>query len=62
MRTQRVFDQTAPSPDEIRAAIIRAHHERSQAFGRLLGTLFSWRREGATEPQHTGDLGAAACR
>jgi hypothetical protein len=62
MGTQRVFDQTAPSPDEIRAAIIRAHHERSQAFGRLLGALFSWRRDGATAPQQTGDLGAAACR
>ena len=62
MGTQRVFDQTMPSPDEIRAAIRRAHHERSEAFRRLLGALFSWRREGVTEPQHTGGLGAATCR
>ena len=62
MATQRVFDQTMPSPDEIRAAIRRAHHERSQAFRRALGALSSWRREGVTEPQHTSGLGAAACR
>jgi hypothetical protein len=62
MGTQRVFDRTMPSPDEIQAAIRRAHHERSQAFGRLLGALFSWRREGVTEPQHAGGIGAAACR
>ncbi len=62
MGTQRVFDQTMPSHDEIQAAIVRAHHERSQALRRLLGALFSWRREGVTEPQHTGGLGAAACR
>jgi hypothetical protein len=62
MGTQRVFDQTMPSPDEIQAAVRRAHHERSQAFRGLLGALFSRRREDVTEPQHTASLDAAACR
>lgn len=62
MKTQLLFDRPMPSPEEIQAAIRRAHYERSQAFRRLLGALFSWRREGVTEPRHTGSLGAAACR
>jgi hypothetical protein len=62
MKPQLLFDQPMPAPDEIQAAIRRAHHERSQAFGRLLGALFSRRREGVTEPQHTAGLDAAACR
>ena len=40
MATQRVFDQPMPSPDEIRAAIRRAHHKRSQALSRMLVALF----------------------
>jgi hypothetical protein len=62
MKTQLLFDRPMPSPEEIQAAIRRAHHERSQALRRLLGALFSWRREGGTEPRHTGGVGAAACR
>jgi hypothetical protein len=45
MATQRVFDQRAPSPDEIQAAIQRGHRARSQALGQLLGALFSRRQK-----------------
>jgi hypothetical protein len=62
MKPQLLFDQPMPTPDEIQAAIRRAHHERSQALRRLLGALFSWRTEDVTEPRHTAGLDAAACR
>jgi hypothetical protein len=62
MATQRVFDQPMPSPDEIRAAIRRAHHERSQAVSRMLVALFSRRNMSVVEPEHTAGLGAATCR
>ena len=45
MVTQRVFDQRAPSPDEIQAAIQRGHRARSQALGQLLSALFSRRQK-----------------
>jgi hypothetical protein len=62
MKRQPLFDQPMPAPDEIQAAIRRAHHERSQALRRLLGALFSRRGEGVTERQHTAGLDAATCR
>ena len=61
MTTQRVFDQPMPSPEEIQAAMRRAHRERSEAFHRLLGALFARRNGSEVERAHTRP-GAAACR
>jgi hypothetical protein len=59
---QPLFDQPLPSHEQIEAAIRRAHHERAQAFRRILGALFRRRKVAVAEPQHTPGLGVAACR
>jgi hypothetical protein len=62
MAAQPLFDQVMPSPDEIQAAIRRAHHERSQALRRILVTLFSRRKVSVLKPEHTRGLDVAAWR
>ena len=62
MTTHPLFDQPMPTPEEIQAAIRRAHYERSQAFRRVLGALFSRRKVSVVEPEHAPGLSAAGCR
>jgi ribosomal 50S subunit-associated protein YjgA (DUF615 family) len=62
MQRQPLFDQKVPSPEEIQAAIRRAHRERSEALRRLLGTLFRRRKVRVAEREHAPSLGAAVCR
>jgi hypothetical protein len=52
MATQRVFDQPFPPPEQIQAAIQRAHRERSQALRRFLIALFSRRKPGTARGTH----------
>ena len=60
MESQRIFDEPLPSPDEIRAAVRRAHDERSQALSRMLAALFARRNASVARPERTA--GTAACR
>jgi hypothetical protein len=50
-----------PSPEEIDAAIRRAHHERAVAFRRILGALFG-RKDAAAEAVPVHGVTAATCR
>jgi hypothetical protein len=56
MNAHQVFDQPFPPPEEIQAAVRRAHWERSQALRRLLIALFSLRKQERIEATHSPAL------
>ena len=55
-----MFSSPSPTPEEVRAAIARAHRERSEAMRSLLGALFRRRKASGTEPAVHAET--VACR
>jgi hypothetical protein len=53
MRTILGTPYTPPTPEELEAAIRRAHRERAQAMRDLWSSLFWWQRRMKAEPPKT---------
>jgi hypothetical protein len=61
MTAQPAWDGRAPTPEEIRDLMHRAHQARSRAVGDLFRKLLASSKPAVTEPEHANGLRPAAC-